>query len=51
MIANGLGCYEEIVNEWNKLHDASKNCVVIQDKYIGHPAFMSIRDGKTELEL
>lgn len=51
MIAEGIGCYIEFVEEWNKLHDASKNCVIIQDKYIGQPAFMSFRGGKIELEL
>jgi hypothetical protein len=51
MIATGLGCFTEIVEEWNTFHTASENCVVVQPQSVSGIASMRIRGGKWEIEL
>ncbi len=51
MIGEPYGYLKEIGAEWNKLHTASQNCVVIQNQSTSGIASMSIRDGKWVIEL
>ncbi len=51
MIGKPYGCIIALVEEWNKFHDASTNCVVIQKQTVSGIASMRVRNGKWEIEL
>jgi len=46
MAFEGSGCMIELVDEWNKLFEASENTVVIQRQTISGIASMSIGGGE-----
>ena len=48
---SGIGCFEELVSEMNKLFIAFESCEVRQDAgYIGHPISMRVRNETWEIE-
>jgi hypothetical protein len=51
MIGQPYGNMIYLGGEWNKLHDGSENCIVIQRQSMSGIASMRILKGKWEIEL
>ena len=51
MIGEPYGYMETLGEEWNKLHTASLNCVVIQISSVSGIAAHRIRNGVWEIDL